>query len=69
MPQKNKVAFVARMDEDMYKKFIAVAEKEGRTPNNHFLYLLRTNIAYYERIHGKLDTSGRELPKEDEVAE
>lgn len=69
MPQKNKVAFVARMDEDMYKKFIAVAEKEGRSPNNHFLHLLRTNIAYYERIHGKLETSGIELPKEDEVAE
>ena len=45
MPQKNKIAFVARMDEDMYRKFIAVAEKEGRTPNNHFLHLLRTNIA------------------------
>ena len=69
MPEKNKIAFVARMDEDMYKKFIAVAEKEGRSPNNHFLHLLRTNIAYYERIHGKLDTSTVELPQENESAE
>lgn len=69
MPQKNKIAFVARMDEDMYKKFIAVAEKEGRSLNNHFLHLLRTNIAYYERIHGKLDTSTVELPQENESAE
>ena len=69
MPQTNKIAFVARMDEDMYKKFIAVAEKEGRSPNNHFPHLLRTNIAYYERIYGKLDTSTVELPQENESAE
>ena len=69
MPQKNKIAFVARMDEDMYKKFIAVAEKEGRSPNNHFLHLPRTNIAYYERIQGKVDTSRVELPKQSGSAE
>lgn len=65
MAQKNKIAFTARLDEEMYKKFLAVAEKEGRTPNNHFLHLLRTNIAYYERIHGKLDISDVVLPQED----
>ena len=64
MAQKNKAAFTARLDEELYKKFIAVSAAEGRTPNNHFLHLLRTNIAYYERIHGKIDVSGIVLPGE-----
>lgn len=66
MAQKNKAAFTARIEEDLLKKFYAVAQAEGRTPNNHFLHLLRTNVAYYERIHGKIDTVKIELPAEEE---
>ncbi len=66
MAQKNKAAFTARIEEDLLKKFYAVAQAEGRTPNNHFLHLLRTNVAYYERIHGKIDTAKIELPAEEE---
>lgn len=66
MAQKNKAAFTARIEEDLLKKFYAVAQAEGRTPNNHFLHLLRTNVAYYERIHGKIDTTKIELPAEEE---
>ncbi len=66
MAQKNKAAFTARIDEELLKKFFAVAEAEGRTPNNHFLHLLRTNVAYYERIHGKIDVSKIDLPAEEE---
>jgi len=67
MAQKNKVEFTAKIDEDLLKKFYAVAEAEGRSPNNHFLHLLRTNVAYYERIHGKIDTAGIVLSaKEDQ---
>ena len=66
MAQKNKAVFTARIDEEMLKKFYAVASAEGRTPNNHFLHLLRTNVAYYERIHGKIDVSGVELPADEE---
>ncbi|MBR5445268.1 MAG: hypothetical protein IKV57_04045 [Clostridia bacterium] len=66
MAQKNKAAFTAQIDEDMLKKFYAVAQAEGRTPNNHFLHLLRTNVAYYERIHGKIDVSKIDLPAEEE---
>ncbi|MBQ8641913.1 MAG: hypothetical protein IJ480_06810 [Clostridia bacterium] len=65
MAQKNKAAFTARIDEELLKKFYAVALAEGRSPNNHFLHLLRTNVAYYERIHGKIDVSKIELPAED----
>lgn len=66
MAQKNKAAFTARIDEELLKKFYAVAAAEGRTPNNHFLHLLRTNVAYYERIHGKIDASKIELPTTEE---
>lgn len=66
MAQKNKAAFTARIDEELLKKFYAVARAEGRTPNNHFLHLLRTNVAYYERIHGKIDVSKAELPTDEE---
>ena len=36
---------------------VVVAESEGRELNNHILHLVRTNVAYHERIHGKVDTS------------
>ncbi len=57
MAQKNKITFSVRIDEDMYKKMLAVAQADGRDVNNHLLHLIRTNVAYHERIHGKIDTS------------
>lgn len=57
MAQKNKVSFTVRIDEDLYRKFLTVASAEGRDANNHILHLIRTNTAYYERIHGKIDLS------------
>lgn len=57
MAQKNKVTFSVRIDEELYKKMLAVAEAEGRDVNNHLLHLIRTNVAYHERIRGKIDTS------------
>ena len=57
MAQKNKVTFQVRLDEEMYKKMLAVAEFDGVDVNNHILRLVRTNIAYHERIHGKIDVS------------
>lgn len=57
MAGKNKVSFTVRMDEELYKKMKVVAEAEGRELNNHILHLVRTNVAYHERIHGKVDIS------------
>ncbi len=65
MAQKNKITFSVRVDEDIYKKMLAVAEFDKRDVNNHILHLLRTNIAYHERIHGKIDTSKIEIKPED----
>ena len=59
---KNKAEFTVRIDEELYKKLIAVAEAEGRSVNNHMLHLIRTNIAYHERAKGKLDVSKVVLP-------
>lgn len=66
MAQKNKITFSVRIDEDMYKKMLAVAETEGRDVNNHLLHLIRTNVAYHERIRGKIDTSKIVIEKTDE---
>ena len=66
MAQKNKITFTVRVDEDIYKKMLAVAEFDKRDVNNHILHLLRTNIAYHERIHGKIDTSRIEIKPEEE---
>ena len=62
---KNKAVFSVRLDAELYKKLIAVAEAEGRNVNNHMLHLIRTNIAYHERVHGRVDTSKVVLPAED----
>ena len=60
MAQKNKITFSVRVDEDIYKKMLAVAEFDKRDVNNHILHLLRTNIAYHERIHGKIEIKPEE---------
>lgn len=57
---KNKAVFEVRLDAEIYKKLIYVAEAEGKNLNNHILHLARTNIAYYERVHGKIKSSDME---------
>ena len=64
---KNKVSFEVKLDAETYKKLLYVAGKEGRNMNNHILHLGRTNIAYYERVHGKIKPAELEsvpLPEE-----
>ena len=34
--------------------FNFLPEAEGRTPNNQFLFMLRNNVAYYEKTKGKI---------------
>ena len=69
MAQKNKITFSVRIDEELYKKMLAVASAEGRDENNHLLHLIRTNVAYHERIHGKIDVSKVALPAREEPRE
>lgn len=63
MAQKNQREFTLHMSEDMLRKFIFVSEKEGRTPNNQFLFMLRNSVAYYEKTKGRI--SPAELAKID----
>lgn len=63
MAQKNQRQFTLHMSEEMLRKFILISEKEGRSPNNQFLFMLRNNIAYYEKTKGRI--SPAELTKID----
>ncbi len=63
MAQKNQREFTLHMSEDMLRKFILISEKEGRSPNNQFLFMLRNNITYYEKTKGRI--SPAELAKID----
>ena len=45
------------MSEELLKKFLYIAEAEGRTPNNQFQFMLRNNIQYFERTKGRIDNS------------
>ena len=60
---KNKVTFEVRIDEELYKKFLVASAEEGRSLNNQMLHLIRTNIAYFERCHGKIDPAKAVLPE------
>lgn len=51
---KNEYEVTIKMNGEMMKKFLFVSEKEGRSPNNQFLFMLRNNIAYYEKTKGKI---------------
>ena len=51
---KNDYEFTLKMNGDMLRKFLFVSEKEGRSPNNQFLFMLRNNVAYYEKTKGKI---------------
>ena len=54
MAQKNQHEFTLHMSEDMLRKFLFISEKEGRTPNNQFLFMLRNSVAYYEKTKGRI---------------
>ncbi len=63
---KNKMEFTVRLDEELYRKVLVASAAEGRTLNNHMLHLIRTNIAYFERVHGKIDPSKAVLDETNE---
>ena len=51
---KNEFEIKIKMNSEMMRKFLFVSEKEGRSPNNQFLFMLRNNVAYYEKTKGKI---------------
>ena len=60
---KNQPEIKVRLSEDLLRKLIYISEAEGRTPNNQFIFMLRNNIQYFERTHGRLTSA--EIAAED----
>lgn len=68
MNMKNQTEFTVRLPEELLRKLYYIAEAEGRTPNNHILMLLRSNIQYFERTKGHITPDKLQsvvLPEED----
>lgn len=64
---KSRAVIEVRADAELCRKAAAVAQHEGLTLNNYFIKLMRSSVAYHERVHGKIDTSSVTLPEaEDE---
>ena len=51
---KNQYTVKVTLSEELLRKLLYVSEKEKRTPNNQFLFMLRNNIQYFERTKGRI---------------
>lgn len=51
---KNKAELTIRIDEELLRKLEIASKAEGMTVNNRILQMIRSNIAYYEKVHGKI---------------
>ena len=52
-----------KLSEDLLRKFLYVAQKDNRSPSAQFAFMVRNNVAYYEKTKGKI--SDDELKKID----
>ena len=52
-----------RVSEDLLKKVLYVSEADNRTPDAQFAFMVRNNVAYYEKTKGKIPDA--ELKKID----
>lgn len=51
---KNNYNVNIKLSEDLLRKLLYVSEAEGRTPQSQFVFMLRNNIAYFERTKGRI---------------
>lgn len=51
---KNNIDLELKISEDLLRKFLFVCEKEKRNPNAQFAFMVRNNIAYYEKTKGRI---------------
>lgn len=63
---KQKCEFSVRLDNELYKKLIYVAEKENNNLNNHMLHMIRQNVQYYEKVHGRINTAQIKIEESEE---
>lgn len=52
-----------KISEELLRKFLYVSEAENRTPAAQFSFMVRNNVAYYEKTKGKIPDA--ELKKID----
>ena len=52
-----------KLSEELLRKMLYISEAEKRTPNAQFAFMLRNNIAYFEKTKGRI--SPAELAKID----
>ncbi len=64
---KQRARFQVSLDAELYKKLLYTAEKETGSLNNHMLHLIRTNVQYYEKVHGRINTAAVKLPEVGET--
>ena len=59
---KNNLDLNLKISEDLLRKFLFVCEKEKRNPNAQFAFMVRNNVAYYEKTKGRIpDTELRKI--------
>lgn len=46
-----------KISEELLRKFLFVAEAENRSPSAQFAFMVRNNVAYYEKTKGKISES------------
>ena len=51
---KNSYSINIKLSEDMLRKLLYISEAEKRSPSNQFNFMLRNNIAYFERTKGRI---------------
>ena len=51
---KNSYEVNIKLSEDLLRKLLYISEAEGRTPSNQFVFMLKNNIAYFERTKGRI---------------
>lgn len=51
---KNNCRIDVRLSEDLMRKLLYISEAEKRTPNAQFAFMLRNNIAYFEKTKGRI---------------
>ena len=54
---KNEYYVNVKLSEDMLRKLLYVSEAEKRTPNAQFAFMLRNNVAYFEKTKGRIPQS------------
>ena len=51
---KNNIKLELNVSEELLRKFLFVCEKEKRNPNAQFAFMVRNNVAYYEKTKGRI---------------